>query len=177
MEGRYFAKLSKLFGEILDYPTAALRRQIEECISLLLSLHRGAADKLSELRTFVGVHPLEEVEEIYTRTFDLQAACYPYVGYHLFGNSNQRALFMAGLMNHYRACRFSAGNELPDHLRVMLRFASVLKRDEREELIRDCVAPAVGKMLAAFQGVPNPYRGVLQALSVVLSEDKDAVTR
>jgi nitrate reductase delta subunit len=109
------------------------------------------------------------MEELYTSTFDLNAICYPYVGYHLFGDGNHRGMFLAGLKEHYQVSHFSAGNELPDHLGVMLRFlANDGDEGEREELIFLCIIPALKKMLEGFEDKSNPYQGVLQALLLML---------
>ena len=128
---------------------------------------------LDEFRTFLEVTPVEQMEEVYTRTFDLQAICHPYIGYHLFGNGGQRGMFMAGLREHYNASGFSTGNELPDRLSTMLRFIPNCTKAEREELISECLVPAVKKMVSGFEDGSNPYRGVLQALLLVLQKESE----
>ena len=93
------------------------------------------------------------------------------MGYHLFGDRNHRGIFLAGLKEHYQVFRFSAGNELPDHLGVMLRFlANEEDEEEREELIFLCIIPALKKMLEGFRS-SNPYKEVLQALLLMLQSD------
>ncbi len=77
--------------------------------------------------------PLERMEEIYTSTFDMQPVCYPYIGYQLFGESYKRGAFMAQLNHAFSEtygeangeATFSAGNELPDHVAVVLRFLAI----------------------------------------------------
>ncbi len=161
----------QLFVEILDYPTPTLRNQANDCTSLLASLGTDAVSLLNEFQAFLEINTLERIEEIYIRTFDLQAICHPYVGYHLFGNGSQRGMFMAGLKEHYKACGFSTGNELPDHLGIMLRCASTCTSAERKELVDKCIAPAVEKMVSGFEDGSNPYRRVLQALLLVLQRE------
>jgi nitrate reductase molybdenum cofactor assembly chaperone NarJ/NarW len=166
-------RLYRLFAEILGYPTPSLPNQVNECISLLTSLKRGAVPMLDEFRTFLEVTPVDQMEEVYTRTFDLQAICHPYIGYQLFGNGGRRGMFMAGLKKHYETCEFFTGNELPDHLSTMLRFAPNCTKAEREELISECLVPAVKKMVSGFEDGSNPYRGVLQALLLVLQKESE----
>jgi nitrate reductase delta subunit len=166
-------RLYQLFAEILGYPTPSLPNQVNECISLLTSLKKQAVPMLDEFRTFLEVTPLDRMEEVYTRTFDLQAICHPYIGYQLFGNGGQRGMFMAGLKEHYETCEFTTGNELPDHLSTMLRFAPNCTKAEREELISECLVPAVKKMVSGFEDGSNPYRGVLQALLFVLQRESE----
>ncbi len=78
---------------------------------------------------------------------------------------------MAELKEHYRACGFSGGNELPDHLSTMLRFASTCTNTEREELVNKCVIPAVKRMVSGFGDDRNPYKEVLEALLRFLQKE------
>ena len=165
-------KLYELFSEIIDYPNPNLSKRLSECISLLSPLNEEGAALLKEFQGFLEKTPLGQMEEIYARTFDLQAICYPYVGYYLFGEDHWRSLFMAGLKEHYNFFDFSAGQELPDHLSVMLRFLSQQNNGEREELISECILPALKKMVIGFEGKENPYTPVLQALFLILRESE-----
>ncbi len=157
-------KLFELYSAILDYPDSQLSERVDEAIVLLSSLHGKAAALLTEFQTFLAKTPIGTMEEIYSRTFDLQAVCFPYVGFHLFGEDHRRALFMAGLKGDYRANQFSCGNELPDHLRVMLRFLAGDSHEGRDELIDLCVIPALKKMAAGLADTSNPYWNVLESL-------------
>jgi len=161
-------KLCQQFSAILDYPTPLLPGQVKECISLLAPSGNEGVTLLKRFDSFLGQTPMSRVEEIYRSTFDLQAICCPYVGYYLFGEDHRRGLFMAGLQEHYQAYNFSAGNEWPDHLVVMLRFLSAEVDGEEAELIDECILPALKKMIKRFEGTANPYRGVLEALFFIL---------
>lgn len=114
--------LYQKLAEVLDYPGPDLSQRLDDCIALSSPLDEGAASLLKEFRAFLEKFPLDTIKELYTRTFDLEAVCYPYVGYHLFGDGNHRGMFLAGLIEHYQIYDFSSGNELPDCLSVMLRF-------------------------------------------------------
>lgn len=165
-------RLYQLFAELAEYPTLHLADRVNECISLLTVLHLEAADPLKEFRTFLNQASLGQLEEIYTSTFDLNVIFYPYVGCHLFGDGSQRGMFLAGLREHYQGSHFSPGNELPDHLSVMLRFlAHNEDEEEREELIFLFIIPALRKMLEGLEGSGNPYMGMLQSLLLMLQSD------
>ncbi len=165
--------LYPLFAEILEYPTESLYECLDECISLLLGWDGEAAKLLKEFESTLARVPLARVQEIYTRTFDLQPACYPYVGYHLFGEDYRRGLFMAGLKREYGSRGFSIGKDLPDHLAVMLKFlAGPSGGNENPEVVRECLIPALEKMLAGgLKEGDNPYRGVLQALLLTMQKE------
>jgi nitrate reductase delta subunit len=109
------------------------------------------------------------MEEVYTSTFDFNAICYPYVGYHLFGDGSHRGMFLAGLKEHYQVSGFSAGNDLADHLGAMLRYVAYSEDEgEREELLFLFIVPSLKKMLEGFEDGANPYKRVLQALLLIL---------
>ena len=163
------AKVYPLFAEILEYPTPSLYACFEECLSILLSAKSEAAGRMRDFQSHLVRAPLTRMQEMYTRTFDLQPACYPYLGYHLFGEDYRRGLFMAGLMKHYRSCDFSPGKELPDHIAVILRFLAQYPGCEgNDELVRECLVPALESMLSGLRNKDNPYGGVLQALLAAL---------
>jgi nitrate reductase delta subunit len=165
-------RLYRLFADILEYPTPDLARRAKECADLLPAVNPEAAALLDGFCTFVEGMPLDRLEELYTSTFDLQVVCYPYVGYQLFGESYKRGAFLARLNEGYRARDFSAGNELPDHLPVILRFLALGGMGEfGQTLVGEGVIPAVDRMAQSFgENGDNPYSGVIQALLLVLRE-------
>ncbi len=161
--------LYPLFAEILEYPTRSVYEVFDDLICLLWHLDRESAGMLREFESLLAGAPLTRLEEIYTDTFDLQPACYPYVGHHLFGQENRRGEFMAGLKKRFLACGFSAGPELPDNLAVILRFLPRCPGgEERDELVLECLVPALDRMISGFPESGNPYLGVLRALRRVL---------
>jgi len=160
-----------LFAEILDHPTPLLSERLKECLSILSPMNGEAASLLSEFQAFFEKSPLTRMEEIYARTFDLQAACCPCIGYHLFGEGSHRETFVAGLEECYRSYGFPTGNVSPDHVTRFLRFlAKARDQEEREELIDLCLIPALENMVKGFKQRGNPYREVLEALRFTLRE-------
>ncbi len=193
IDGRLFG----LFAELLEYPGAGLARAARECEARVAPLDGEAVALLHRFRAFVEATPAGRLEEVYTRTFDLDAACHPYVGYHLFGESYARSAFLLGLKERYAAHGFSADTELPDHLTVLLRFlAASDDAGLAAELVHEALLPALDRMTgggpeeertaaAAAEKAPGDggvlteqpgerepdtqqYAGVLQALRLVL---------
>jgi nitrate reductase delta subunit len=182
--------LYRLFADLLEYPTPALARQAPEAAAGTEMAQ--AAALLNGFCRFVEQASPARLEELYTGTFDLQAVCYPYVGYHLFGDSYKRGMFMAQLNAGYRQRAFSAGNELPDHVAVILRFLASAHADpplpregteaERsgaaapgddfsQALLREGLIPTLDRMAGAFgDQSDNPYAGVIRALLLVLRD-------
>jgi nitrate reductase delta subunit len=164
-----------LFADMMEYPTEELIGKVERCKALLSQIDSEIADLLCEFQDFVSQTSLDRQMEIYSSTFDLQVVCYPYVGYQLFGESYKRGAFLVGLKEHYRGHEFSFGNELPDHLAVILRFLAALEGQESDQklnhkLVSMCVVPALEKMKNSFSDGNNPYGNVIVALLILLQK-------
>lgn len=160
----------RLLARLLDYPTAGLAGVARECLDMLLPIGSPAAAPLERFSRAVDESSPATMEEVYTRTFDLQPVCSPYVGYHLFGESYKRGLFMARLNEGYRERGYSAGGELPDHAAVVLRFLAAAGEDEFSRALRvEGLVPALAKMAQALgDRSENPYSEVIAALRLLL---------
>lgn len=163
-------RLYLLFSDLLDYPTPALSQKASKCTQLLSVVSPPAADVLLGFQGWVGQESPGRVEEIFTSTFDLQGTCCPYVGHYLFGDNYQRSRFMACLSEGYHNKGFSYGNELPDHVAVILRFLALGSDDEFSQvLLEEGFLPSVEKMVQSFAGdSQNPYGQVLRSLNLLL---------
>ncbi len=163
----------KLLADVLEYPAPAIKGQVEACNVALKSVNGKAQGHFETFSKFCITAPVSRLEELYTDTFDLQALCCPYVGFHLFGEDRARGMFMVRLKEHYRAGNHQVNRELPDHISVMLRFLSDRERtSENMDLISYCLIPAIKKMVSMFKDDANPYRGVLGAALVLLEQER-----
>ena len=158
-----------IFAGLLEYPRGGEADLAAKGESALAGVHPEAASLLGGVRAFLVETPRARAEEVFTSTFDLQATCAPYVGFHLFGEGYKRRVFLAGLSGMYSSRGFSAGRELPDHITVLLRFLAGPADDEEARiLVEDGLAPALSKMIGTFGDSGNPYGDVLRALRMVL---------
>jgi len=135
-------------------------------------------DVIPPMQEGAGWHPapregfsLQRMQELFTTTFDMQPVCYPYIGFHLYGESYKRGAFMAQLNEAYHGIGYSAEQELPDNLSVILRFIGFDSENRYTEfsqaLLSDGVLPALEKMLKVFgEGSENPYFAILSALNL-----------
>ncbi|KRT74988.1 MAG: nitrate reductase molybdenum cofactor assembly chaperone [Deltaproteobacteria bacterium CSP1-8] len=157
------------FAGLLEYPRGGEAELAAEGMSALAGVHPEAASLLGGVRVFLAETTRARAEEVFTSTFDLQATCAPYVGFHLFGEGYKRRVFLAGLNGMYSSRGFSAGRELPDHITVVLRFLAGPADDEEARiLVEDGLTPALSKMIGTFGDSGNPYGDVLRALRRVL---------
>jgi nitrate reductase assembly molybdenum cofactor insertion protein NarJ len=166
-------------AQVVDYPAPTLRPALVALIQACSPVLPEAATGFQQFCDELDHSGFARFEELYTEGFDFDAASSPYIGYHLFGEDPKRSHFMAGLKGRCLELGLDVGAELPDHVAAVLRLMAVVpESEEAEELLVDCLVPAVEKMRAGLEGKNNPYRGLLHAVSVVLEEEaKSASTR
>ncbi len=157
-------------GHLFAYP---VRERFEADLArargcLLDAGETEAADALRLFAAATARRSFEDLEDLYTRTFDLAPLCAPFLSVHLFGQeSYRRARLMTGLAEAYTRTGFDRGTELPDHLAMVLQAAERFPDDEWREL----VAKVLGRALARMQGslgADEPYRHLLQAVRLAL---------
>ncbi len=162
-----------LLADVLEYPGPGIGGKAAACSLALKSENRKARDHFETFTNCCRTVPISRLEELYTDTFDLEALCCPYVGFHLFGEDRGRGMFLVRLKEHYCAENHPVNRELPDHISVMLRALSFPARSsETRDLIAYCIIPALKKMVSLFRDDANPYRGVLEAALAVLEEER-----
>lgn len=160
------------------------------CAELARERSPEAAELLDAFAARVAEAGLGEVQEAYTRAFDLdtlsraEPTCYPYVGHYLFDESHKRGAFILELRRRFRAEGFDEGGELGDHLVVLLRFLAVCSDETlANELVDDAILPAlsrIGALAAAAHrqraepSLRDAYVDVLRALELALAVDRPA---
>jgi nitrate reductase delta subunit len=172
-------ELLERFADLLDYPRAGILDEARRLEGLARTVCPESVPPLERFLAFVESHPLGRVEEVYCATFDLGAACHPYVGHHLFGDSYKRSAFLVELKRRHRESGVSIEGELPDHLPAVLRLlARQADRDFGRELLELALLPAVERMCGRGGGGEEdspgasedgtPYRDLLEALRLAL---------
>jgi nitrate reductase delta subunit len=163
-------------ADMLDYPGDGFHSMCDTLSADLAGSAGGAA--ADEFRAAVAGLPLERLQEIYAATFDLNPACCLYAGYHLFGDSYKRGALMAKLNAEYCSRGYDPGNELPDHLTVLLRFLADLDdAGLRSELLEELVLPALDRIVKSFAGTSNIYARLAKAATLGLSPEGYAPRR
>lgn len=94
---------------------------------------------------------LHEVQELYTRSFEVQAITTLDVGYVCFGDDYKRAEMLVNLNREHRGAGVECGTELSDHLPNVLRLlARGGDADILRELVQQVVLPALRQMIGEF---------------------------
>lgn len=146
MNLEHYVILSKLF----DYPEADYHDNVVSAINAVSKEYPEAA---AELEKFLKLLPVQtrEMEELYSRSFDVQAVTTLDVGYVLFGDDYQRGEILVRLNKEHGKVGNSCGQELADHLPILLKLVPKMEDTEvRTELVTMLIAPAVEKMMNEY---------------------------
>ena len=161
--------LMELFAGTLRYPDAQMPQycdQLQECLA------REAPDAATEFQMYQKAMTeltLASQCELYTRTFDLMAVCSPYAGIHLYGEDNyKRGGLMARLKEVFTMNGLEIGNELPDHVTVLLRYCTVAPAQEAQEVCEYLLRPTLESMITILSKTQNPFVHLLSALRCVV---------
>ena len=163
------------FARLLTYPDDQTVETAELLYVLLQDEVPKAASKISAFGAAVEQHEQWQMEEAYTRTFDVNPTCAFEVGWHLFGEEHVRGLFLVRMREELRRFGLEETCELPDHLVHVLAIIASMNADEAAKLVCACVLPAIEKMEAAFEDKETPYRNVIDALAAVLRNEWGAL--
>ena len=143
---------------VFDYPEADLPAQMRRLCESLQSRHPAAA---SRLEFFAKALPgsgeqlsemeLDEVQEIFTRSFDVQAITTLSVGYIVFGDDYKRGELLVNLNREHRDAGLDCGSELSDHLPNVLRLIAKWQDPELvAEFVNEILHPAIDNMIYEF---------------------------
>jgi len=158
---------------LLDYPGAGYSLLIGSGGELMAAEGPEISEGFTNFREGVGGLSLSELQELYTRTFDLSPVCALDIGYHLFGENYKRGVFLANLRETEAPFELDQEHQLPDYLPVLLRLLTKLDdEDLRSALIVDCMIPALKKMSQTLSESDNPYRHLIAAVHAVLKSER-----
>lgn len=184
LANRENAVVHRMAGLLLDYPTP-------ELLALLPTLRSAAAELAEPFRLpLLGVvehlqtHPLTELEAEYVATFDHRRRCALYLTYYAYGDTRKRGVALVTFKQAYRAAGFElAADELPDHLAVVLEFASSGEEPTWQAGTRLLLEHRAGLELLrlALLDAGSAYAGAVVAVSATLppldGDDREAVAR
>jgi nitrate reductase delta subunit len=170
------ATIYDLTAGLFFYPGTDYREQVERCQREFAAAVPQGEDFLTAFADALGKLAPEEVEELFTRTFELNPLCALEVGWHLFGENYSRGEFLVQMRQALRQHSLPESTELPDHLGHVLSVLGRLKQDESGLFAEHYVLPALDKMLAGLEGKDNPYENLLAAVHRLASRRPAPVT-
>lgn len=138
------AEIIANFTTMFNYPyeKSVVVNSCQNALVGLKKLDSEAVEDIENFQAYVESHDISYLEASYTGIFELNPTIAPYVGYHLFGESYMRSIFLSQLKEKFNEHNFEYNNELPDHLCVVLKFLSEqLQSDLAKELVNDALRP------------------------------------
>lgn len=159
----------ELLAPLFAYPEENFLDRVRELRGHLEGHYPGAA---ADFEHFVNLLPgdgttlsregLSEVQDVFTRSFEVQSVATLDVGYVAFGDDYKRGELLVNLNRELHDLGIDAGVELSDHLSNVLRLMG--KWEDKEtmtELVAMVLHPAVEKMLSEFGPDRTEARNVL----------------
>jgi nitrate reductase assembly molybdenum cofactor insertion protein NarJ len=147
----YPAKVAAAQEGLTEYPDAA-----GPLAALALALPAASADGT------LAEEALDEVQEIFTRSFDVQSITTLGVGYVVFGDDYKRGVLLVNLNRELREAGIDTGTELSDHLPTVLRLLTRWEDSETmQELAEQILHPALSRMIGEFGSGRTAHRNKL----------------
>lgn len=137
-------------ADLFDFPEHGFAARGRALAALLRENYPGAA---VEVERFLAAIPdrTVDLQELHTRTFDVQSLTTLDIGYVLFGDDYKRGALLSHLNQEHCRAENDCKGELADHLPNVLRLIPKLKDEAlRDELVGDILVPALMLMIREF---------------------------
>ena len=143
----HYEKLAQLF----QYPKTDYKEKVKEAETVLSELYPETLTTFNQFSDFVSTSSHDEITEIFTRTFDVQAITTLDVGYVLFGDDYKRGELLVNLNREHREAANECNDELADNLSNLLSLLPKMQNyDVRNELVEIIIMPGLTKIINEF---------------------------
>ena len=168
----------RVLAHLLSYPDTSLRDHLAEMTTALQGERALRPDRLAELSALMqhlrGARAMD-VEAHYVETFDRGRGTALHLFEHVHGDSRDRGPAMIDLLQTYeQAGLYLAPGELPDHLTVVLEYASTQPPAQARAFLRE-LTHILQAIFSALLRRESPYASVLAAVLELAGERAQAV--
>jgi len=151
MRGEY-----ELLSKIFEYPKDDYKEHIKSVAESIKEKYPIASKELMELYSKLPDN-IYRLQELYTKSFEVQAITSLEIGYVLYGDDYTRGEILANLSAEHKKVGNICKEELPDHLSNILKLIARMEDKETlNDLVRFMVAPAVENMIKEY--IPSAIR-------------------
>ena len=168
----------RVLAHLLRYPDAAFRAHTAELQQALRTEAALPAARLAELDALLrhlATQPALDIESEYVELFDRGRRTALHLFEHVHGDSRDRGPAMIDLIQTYeQAGLFMDNSELPDHLPVLLEFASTQPPQQARDFLGE-TAHIVRAIFSALLKRQSPYASVLAAVLDLAGEKAEPV--
>ncbi len=180
---RETAVVHRLASLLLEYPTPELVVLLPVLRAAAAEVGPAGREPLDRLLDHLAATPLGELQADYVRTFDLRRRCSPYLTYYAHGDTRKRGVALVEVKQAFRAAGLElGGEELPDHVAVVLEFASTegAAQEAGLRLLQDHRA-GLELLRMALRDTGSPWADALVAVCATLpplgDDERTAVAR
>lgn len=139
-------------ADLFRYPGTEYRSNALHCFNYLEEHYPEAAAKMYPFVEYLNDHSDHEVEEVFGKTFHIQAICYLDIGYVLFAEDYKRGEFLVQMKKEQENAQNDCGEELADNLPNVLSLLPLMEDEEfMEEFAVRILKPALYKMRQEFE--------------------------
>lgn len=168
----------RVLARLLSYPDEALRAHAADMAQALAGEGALAAPRRGELELLLARlarRPALAVEAEFVELFDRGRSTSLHLFEHVHGDSRDRGPAMIDLIRTYeQAGLLLREDELPDHLSVLLEYASTQPPAQARELLAE-TAHILRALFSALLKKGSPYASVLAAVLELAGERADPV--
>ena len=168
----------RVLARLLSYPDELLRTHAADMAQALAeegALSAARAGELGLLLMRLARRPAMAVEADFVELFDRGRSTSLHLFEHVHGDSRDRGPAMIDLIKTYeQAGLLMREDELPDHLSVMLEFASTQPPQQARELLGE-TAHILRAIFSALLKKGSPYASVLAAVLELAGERAEPV--
>ncbi len=142
----------ELLAQLFEYPEEGFERKVEEVQEFLDKKYPEAGKNLRAFTEYMFQLPTIKQQELFIRSFDVQAVTTLDLGYVMFGDDYKRGELLVNLNREHRQAQNNCGVELSDHLPNVLRLLPKMENQAIvHELVEKIIAPALKKMIRGFE--------------------------
>lgn len=142
----------ELLARLFVYPeNEGFKNNISDVYNYLLKTFPEAALSFQPFIEFAESASIIEMQELFLRSFDVQAITTLDIGFILFGEDYKRGKLLVHLNEEHRKAGNDCETELSDHLPNLLRLLPKVKDEEMQiEIATLLLLPSVEKMISEF---------------------------
>jgi len=164
----------KLFAPLLGYPQESIFEETQVCVDFLKENYPETVDVFEYFSNYIKETSLWQIEEVFTKTFHIQAICYLDLGYVMFGEDYKRGDFLSNMKVEQANANNDCGDELADNMTSILTlFPKIKDSDFAETLATRIVIPSLKNMIKEFDDAALAFKSAVlkKKHKVLLQED------
>ena len=155
---------------LLDYPTQQTFGLLDDLCAAAATLPAPSGPALLAMVDQIRRTAPIELAAHYVETFDLRRRHCLHLSYYAYGDTRQRGMALLRFKHAYRAAGVELGeHELPDHLAVVLEFASTVDPAAGWQLLVE-YRPVMELLRQSLGDAGSPYVAVLDAVCATLPQ-------